>query len=230
MYTVTKLSFSTCYYIRNLLRQHANELKSIVAQKVGFCANSQADLKQLLESVYLEDILKQLLERLYLEENEISAKVEQLKALIIRHEMLEKKKFVYAEELIEVKRQIFWILGFKRVIVKIEELVIVLNHLSQFSKTYLGKTLTFNNWQSTRPNFDWLDNFKINRSAEFTFSGTITESVSVLQLQWIQEWVTGFIKQGSQIILDFSTIIEQKRIGELPEGILLTKEGVGSIE
>lgn len=225
MYTVTKLSFSTCYYIRNLLRQHTNELKSIVTQKVGFCANSQDDLKQLLESIYLEEILEQLLKRLYVEETEKSAKVTQLEALTLRHQDMVAKNLFYAEELIDVKRQIFLILGFKRVVVKIEELVIALNHLSQLSKKYLGNTLSFNKWQSSRPNFDWLDNFKINGSAEFTFSGTITESVSVVQLQLIQEWVTGFIKQASQIILDFATIIEQKRIGELQEGILLTKKG-----
>lgn len=148
--------------------------------------------------------------------------MEQLKNLTIRHQSLANNNHVEFEELIEVKRQVFWVLGFKRVVVKIEELVMALNNLSQFRKKYLGITLTFKKWQSSRPSFDWLDNLQINRSAEFTFSGTITESLSVLQLQWIQEWVTGFIKQGSQIILGFATMIEQKKIGELPEGVLLT--------
>lgn len=67
MYTITKLSFSACYYIRKLLRQHANELKSIVAQKTGFCATSQTDLEHLFKSLYLEETLEQLLKKLYLE-------------------------------------------------------------------------------------------------------------------------------------------------------------------
>ena len=106
---------------------------------------------------------------------------------------------------------------------KIEDLIIALNQLSKFSNNFLGATLTLKNWQSTRPNFDWLDNFQINHSTEMTFSGVVTESVTAFQLQWIQEWVTAFINQGSQFIRDFSTIIEQKRIGELQGGILLSR-------
>lgn len=108
-------------------------------------------------------------------------------------------------------------------VVKIEDLIIALNQLSKYSDNFLGATLTLKNWQSTRPNFDWLDNFQINRSTEMTFSGVVTESVNALQLQWIQEWVTAFINQGSQFIRDFSTVIEQKRIGELQGGILLSR-------
>lgn len=223
MSSITKISFSSCYYIRKVLIQNADELKSMVASKVGFCPNCQADLEQLLESVYLEEILEQLLQRLYLEETEIAAKVRQLENLALRHQALETKSLSHYEELIEVRREIFWLLGLKRVIVKIDDLVRALNQLSEFSNNYLGSTLTSNNWRSTRPQFDWLDNFQINRSAEFAFSGIITETVSLVQLQSIQEWVSAFIKQSSQIIRDFATIIEQKKIGELQDNILLTR-------
>ena len=83
---ITKPSFSTCYYIRKLLLQHTNELKSIISQKVGFCVNSQAILEQLLHNVYLEDTLVELLKSLYLEEAEISVEVHQLENLILRHQ------------------------------------------------------------------------------------------------------------------------------------------------
>lgn len=233
MNLITKPSFSTCDYIRRLLQQHADELKLIMSQKaefcagsqvtIGFCATSQVTLKQLFQILYIEDTLEELLKSLYLEETEISLKAKQLEKLILRYQNTIAKNPSDYKELGELKQQVFLILGFKRVVVKIEDLIIALNQLSKLSNNLLGATLTLKNWQSTRPNFDWLDNFQINRSTEMTFSGVVTESVTAFQLQWIQEWVTAFINQGSQFIRDFSTIIEQKRIGELQGGILLSR-------
>lgn len=219
---ITKPSFSTCYYIRRLLLQHADELKSIMSQKLGFCVSSQITLEQLLHNVYLEETLEELLKSLYLEEAEILVEVQQLENLILSHQnTVAKNQFDY--QLGESEWQIIWILGFKRVVVKIEDLVSALNQLSRFSNNFLGATLTSKNWQSTCPHFDWLDNFQINRSTEMTFSGVITGSENVLWLQWIQKWATAFINQGSQFIRDFSTIIKQKRVGELQGSILLSR-------
>lgn len=200
MNLITKPSFSTCYYIRRLLLQHTNKLKSITSPKVGFCVNSQAILEQLLHNVYLEDTLEELLKSLYLEEAEILGKVHQLEKLTLRHQNIVANNPFSSQELGGLEWEIFWILGFKQVVVKIQDLIIALNQLSKFSNNFLGATLTLKNWQSARPNFDWLDNFQINRSPEITFSGVVTESVTTLQLQWIQEWVTAFISQGSQFI------------------------------
>lgn len=220
---ITKPSFPTCYYIRKLLLQHTNELKSIVSQKVGFCVNSQAILEQLLHNVYLEDTLEELLKSLYLEKTEISMEVYKLEKLTLRHQNTVANNPFDSQELGALEWQVFWILGFKRVVVKIEDLILALNQLSKFSSSFLGYTLTLKNWQSTRPNFDWLDNFEINRSTKITFTGAINEPVNALQLQRIQEWVAAFINQGSQFIRDFSSTIEQKRIGELQGGILLSR-------
>lgn len=109
-----------------------------------------------------------------------------------------------------------------KVTVTIEELLNALNHLSQFSSNYMGKKLTANYWQLSRPNFDWLDNFRINHSAKITFSGALTEPVSALQYLRVKEWTTAFIKQCSQIIRDFPTIIEQKGLDEREKRLLLT--------
>lgn len=106
--------------------------------------------------------------------------------------------------------------------VTIEELLKALNLLSQFSSNYMGTKLTANYWQLTRPNFDWLDNFQINRSAEIAFSGASTETVSALQHQWVKEWTAAFIKQCSQIIQDLHTMIEQKGLDETNKRLLLT--------
>lgn len=223
MNSITKPSFATCYYIRKLLHQDADELKSIVTQKVGFCVNSQATLEQLLRSVYLEDNIEQLLQRLYLEQIELYKNIRQLETLTVRHREIIAQNKLPAKELTEIERQIFWILGFKLVVVMIEDLVNALNRISRVSNKYLGTTLTFSKWQSTRPNVEWLNNFQINRSAEIAFLGSTAETISLVQLQSMQEWVTAFNHQVSQIVRDFAMIIERQKIGELPQGILLTR-------
>lgn len=218
-----KPGFSTCYYIRKLLLQDAADLKLIVNQKIGFCFNSKETLEQLLHGIYLEETLVDILQTLYADSTIISTQVQQLEYLTVLHQnAVSNNSFDYGK-LGEIKRQLFWILGFKRIVVKIEDLVVAFNQINQFSGSYLGSTLTFNAWQSTRPKFDWLDNFQLNRTKSIAFSGIITQTVDAIQLQWLQEWVTAFIYQISQTIKDFAISIEQKRIGELPGGALLSQ-------
>lgn len=224
MNTIIKPGFSTCYYIRKLLLQHSDDLKSLLNQPTGFCFNSKETLEQLLYCVHLEETLVEILQTLYAESTEISTKVQQLEYLTTLHQKSIVNNSLDYGKISEIKRQLFWILGFKKIIVKIEDIVEALNQLNQFSSSYLGSILTLNAWQSTRPNFDWLDNFQINRSTKkFTFSGIAGQTVDAIQLEWMQEWVTGFIYQISQTIRDFATSIEKNKIGELPGGVLLSQ-------
>lgn len=101
MNLVTKLSLMTRYYIHKLLRQQAHQLKSIVAQGAGLGIDAKADLDRVLESLYLE-------------EDEIAVKVQQLENLTRCHQVLIAQNNSATEELIEVERQIFWILGLKK--------------------------------------------------------------------------------------------------------------------
>lgn len=224
MTTMIKPGFSNCYYIRKLLLQHSDDLKLVLNQSSGFCFNSKETLEQLLHGIYLEETLAEILQTLYADTTEISSKVQQLEDLIALHQTSVTTNSLDYTKLHEIKRQLFWIVGFKRIVVKIEDIVVALNQLNQFSISYLGFLLTFNAWQSNRPNFAWLDTFQINRSTKkFTFSDNTTATADAIQLQWIQEWVTAFIYQISQTIRDFATSIEQKKIGELPGGVLLSQ-------
>jgi hypothetical protein len=99
--------------------------------------------------------------------------------------------------------------------ITIEELLIVLNHLSQCSNQYLGKTLTANYWHSSRPDFEWLNKFETDHTAKITFSGLLTEPINPLQLQWFLKWINAFIKCCSQIIQDFPNMIDQKQLDKL---------------
>lgn len=104
----------------------------------------------------------------------------------------------------------------------IKDLLDALNHLSRFISKYLGVKITENYWQLTRPNFDWLENFKINCSAEIIFSGLDTEYVSAWQNEWLKDWTAAFIKQCSQIIRDLSDMIDEKCLNEQEKRLLLT--------
>ena len=223
-----KLSFTTCYYIRKVLLQHSKDLQWIIEQKNGFCLNSSEDLKGLLDSVYLEDILEELLQRLYGEDNEFNAKVKQLESLCFAHQKLVTQNLAHSEEMLSIQQQLFWILGFKRIELKFEEIVNALNQLSKYSSNYLGAKLTTNNWQSNRPDTDWLDNFSIDRSAKFAFSGTNTEAENFGQLEWLDKWVTAFVQQNTKTFRDFPQTIEQKKLGEVRKGLLLTRLGTYS--
>lgn len=203
--------------------QDATALKLIVSQTVGFCFNSKETLEQLLHGIYLEETLADILQTLYADSTIISTQVQQLEYLTVLHQNAVNNNSFDYERLGHIKRQLFLILGFKRILVKIEDILVAFNQINQFSSSYLGSTLTFNAWQSTRPQFDWLNSFQLNRTKNITFSGITTQTVDAIQLQWLQEWITAFIYQISQTIKDFAVSIEQKRIGELPGGALLSQ-------
>ncbi len=92
--------------------------------------------------------------------------------------------------------------------ITIEELLKNLNYLSQLSNRYLGNTTTTRYWELSRPQFEWLKQFQINRSAQITFSGSLQELINLSQYQWIQEWMKAFIASCRQIIQDFPQIID----------------------
>jgi hypothetical protein len=222
MDTVTKPSFSACYYLRTILAQHTDQIQGILTQKTGFCFSSESDLRELLDSVYLEDVLEQLLKRLYVDEAEIARRVRQLETLAARYRKLATQDLLYSQDCAEIKQQIFWILGFKRIVVNTADIVFVLNELNQFSNSYLGATLSHNAWQSSRPHVEWLSQFQLNRSTGFKFAEGNRDLTHATELQAIQEWISAFVKRSSQVIRDFKSTLAERGIGELSQGISLT--------
>jgi hypothetical protein len=107
----------------------------------------------------------------------------------------------------------------------LKDLLTTLNHFSKFTAQYLGTHVIVNYWKSTRPNHDWLGNFQIDRSAQFTFTGSGSEvqqtQLTPQEKQWIQEWIAGFIKRCSQVIRDFPNIVEQKAFDKAQKALLL---------
>ncbi|MBM0741094.1 hypothetical protein JOY44_05590 [Phormidium sp. CLA17] len=109
--------------------------------------------------------------------------------------------------------------------VPIKDLLIALNTFSQVTTQYLGIHVVVNYWKSTRPSHEWLKQFQIERSGQFSLVNATTESlqhsVSPQELLWIQEWVASFITRCSQVIRDFSSLINQKVLTNEQKALLL---------
>lgn len=89
----------------------------------------------------------------------------------------------------------------------VEGLITQFSHLCRCSNKYLGGIITAKYFYSSRPNFDWLNKFIINNSAQITYQGSIADSVSSEQLHWFQQWMDSFTQSCSQIVKDFSRLI-----------------------
>ena len=89
----------------------------------------------------------------------------------------------------------------------VETIIAQFNQLYKHSNRYLGSIMSAKYFHSSRPNFDWLNHFKINKSNQITFEGSWKDSISPLQLRWFQAWINNFIESCSQIIKDFSQLI-----------------------
>jgi len=106
----------------------------------------------------------------------------------------------------------------------LKEAITALNLLSQFTTQYLGTHVIANYWKSSRPAQDWLGNFQVDRSAQFSFSGTLPAGLqhplSPEEQQWIREWVAAFIKRCSQVIRDFAAIVQQRVLTDEQKSLL----------
>jgi hypothetical protein len=107
----------------------------------------------------------------------------------------------------------------------LSDLLTALNTFSQATMQYLGTHVVANYWKSTRPDNEWLTQFQIERSGQFSLSNATPESlqhpVSPQELLWIQEWVAAFITRCSQVIRDFSSLINQKVLTSEQKALLL---------
>ncbi|MGB5772899.1 MAG: pentapeptide repeat-containing protein [Crocosphaera sp.] len=99
--------------------------------------------------------------------------------------------------------------------IPIEKILKIFNHLTEISSRYLGKAITKKYWNSSKPSFEWLDNFEINSSAEITFKGGIETVLTPSKLQLLQAWVTTFIKGCSQIVQNYHKMIDSELINSL---------------
>ncbi len=98
--------------------------------------------------------------------------------------------------------------------ITIEEFLSVFNHLTEISRRYLGKTMSQKYWESSRPLFEWLDNFAITSSTEIIFQGqeSLDTILTSTKFKWCQAWVITFIKNCSQIIQSYPKMLDNQLI------------------
>ena len=109
--------------------------------------------------------------------------------------------------------------------VTLSEAIAALNHLSQFTTQYLGVHVIANYWKATRPPSDWLATVQIDRTAQFSVTGSLSQAAHIPltapEQLWLQEWVSAFIKRCSQVMRDFPAIVEQKVLNDQQKALLL---------
>ena len=97
---LTQLNVSATYYLRKLLHQNLQNLKSIVAIGASIQADEVSDINAVLNSLYLED-------------DELAAVVSQLDRAAATHEAMTRQPSQFQQERSELEEKIFWLLGYK---------------------------------------------------------------------------------------------------------------------
>ena len=98
--SATQLSVSAAYYLRKLLHQNLQNLKSIVAMGASIQADEMSDINAVLNSLYLED-------------DELAAVVSQLDRAAATHEAMIRQPGQFQQERSDLEEKIFWLLGYK---------------------------------------------------------------------------------------------------------------------
>ncbi|ABW25312.1 hypothetical protein AM1_0226 [Acaryochloris marina MBIC11017] len=95
---------TTCYYLRKLLAQSANQLQSFIVEGAGIVADEKSDINHVLESLYLEEL-------------DISLMARDLEVIVQLQTILSRSTSTSSQplgQLAKVERRIFWILGLKK--------------------------------------------------------------------------------------------------------------------
>lgn len=95
-----RLSPTTSYYIRRLLHQNLDQLRSVLASGAGLEANPLSDLNEVMGSLYLEA-------------DELKEAVQSIEHLATCHQALATQGGLHRQELEQTQSEIFWLLGFR---------------------------------------------------------------------------------------------------------------------
>jgi hypothetical protein len=104
---------------------------------------------------------------------------------------------------------------------KLDELLVALNKLSQFTTQYLGKVVVTNYWKSSRPTSAWLAEFEIDRSGQISHPKQASITCDPKQIQQIQSWVSDYVKRCKKVIRNFDQMLEKDCLDSRQRQILL---------
>lgn len=89
----------------------------------------------------------------------------------------------------------------------LDSLLSKFNHLGAISKQYLGNKMTTKYFHASRPDFDWLNIFNMNKSNQISFTEPVIEPIHPLQLYWLEKWMSSFTDSCSTIFRTFKSMI-----------------------
>lgn len=89
----------------------------------------------------------------------------------------------------------------------VAELLNLFNVACKCSCKYLGPHITKQYVEKTRPNFEWLEQFKVDRSGQIEFSGSLSEVANPEQLEILKKWLHDYRAYCARILPEFSNLI-----------------------
>jgi uncharacterized protein YjbI with pentapeptide repeats len=96
--------------------------------------------------------------------------------------------------------------------VSIGDLVRNFETIASITSRYLGITITTKNFEESRPDVEWLQEFSMDKKGKISFTGIMTHQATMMQLKWFEKWTNAFVKKSSMIIQDLPSIIEEKHL------------------
>lgn len=96
--------------------------------------------------------------------------------------------------------------------ITIAQVITNFESIASITSCYLGGTITSKNFNESRPDIEWLQQFSMDKQGKITFTGTLTHQATMMQLKWLEKWTNTFIKRCSMIIQDLPNIIEEKHL------------------
>ncbi|MGB5711886.1 MAG: pentapeptide repeat-containing protein [Waterburya sp.] len=96
--------------------------------------------------------------------------------------------------------------------ISIEDLLKKFNYLTHYGSRYFGPVITAKNWQSSRPESNWLNQLTVQPSGQITFAGLSGKTINNSQRHLSQKWMIDFINSCSKIIRNFPYMIDPEEI------------------
>lgn len=87
--------------------------------------------------------------------------------------------------------------------IALDKLLAQFNHLISSSNRFLGPTITNKYFNSSRPDYSWLNQFQINPNNQICFEETVSGFLSLEQLDYFQQWIDSFTQSCAKIIKNF---------------------------
>ena len=96
--------------------------------------------------------------------------------------------------------------------IDIEDLLEKFNYLTHYGSHYFGPMITAKNWQSSRPDSDWLNQLTVQKSGSITFTGLSEKTINNSQRHLAQKWMIDFINFCSMVIHNFPDLIDPEEL------------------